>query len=42
MNIHEFTQRDMQIASLDNVKTVQELDLYKDQVKIIDNLESLE
>ena len=42
MNIHEFTQRNMTFGSLDHVKSVQELDLYKTEVKkTIDNLESL-
>ena len=42
MNIYEFTKRYMQIASLAHVKSVQELDLYKKQIKkIIDDLESL-
>ena len=42
MNIYEFTQRNMTFPSLEHVKTVQQLDLYKNQVKkIIDDLESL-
>lgn len=42
MNIHEFTQRNMTFASLDHVKNVQQLELYKSQVKkTIDDLEGL-
>ena len=42
MNIHDFTQRNMTFESLDHVKSVQELELYKTEVKkTIDNLESL-
>lgn len=42
MNIYEFTQRNMTFGSLDHVKSAQQLDLYKTQIKkIINELESL-
>lgn len=42
MNVYEFIKRNMTFESLDHVRYLQHLDLYKTQVKkIIDDLESL-